>query len=165
MTRPLPAVAYNGLKTAWKLLVDDLGGVEATAAVTRVSSKGRISEYGALHTDRFPAIDVVLDAEHVAGEPRVTAALARALGYALTPVEPRGAGDLSVLLAELGRDVASLFADAATALRHTDLTDEERMRLARDLDEVSCAAAEARARLLPPPTSQGADPCRSIPRR
>lgn len=148
MTRQLAPAAYNGVKTAWKQVTGDLGGVEATAsAVDR--TKSLVSEYGTLHSDRFPPADVILDAEALAGEPRVTAALARAQGYILMPVEPRGAGDLALLLARLGRDVSKLFGNAAEALQDGVLTAAERDGLARDLDEVVRVVTETRMHLMP----------------
>lgn len=154
MSHQFAPETYNAVKTAWKLLVGLLGGVDAaSAAVDR--AKSRISEYGTPHTDRFVPVDLVLDAERLAGEPLVTAALARAQGYALLPVQPRATGELAVVLAELGRDVSKLFGDAALALHHSEPTPAEREALARDLDAVACVVTEARMHLMPAATSPG----------
>ncbi|MBW4089920.1 MAG: hypothetical protein HIU82_02255 [Proteobacteria bacterium] len=161
MQRPHAPVAYNALKTAWKCLVQDVGGVEAVAACTRVNLT-LVSQYGNVYGDRFAPIDVVMDAETVGGTPLVTAALARAQGYLLVPVAPRGAGDLSVKLAEIGRDVAALFATAASALGRAEPTDAERDALVRELDEVARVATETRMLLFARPGA-GADD-RRVPR-
>lgn len=140
-TRHLPAEAYAGVKTATRLLVQQIGGVDAFAACTR-ATRSMASEYGAPHGERFIAADIVLDAEAVAAEPLVTAALARAQGYALVPVTARGAGALAAKLSEIGRDVAALLATAATALSHAEPTPAERAVLIGDLDQLARVAQE-----------------------
>ena len=144
MIRQHAPSAYASLKSAWKVLVGRAGGVEALAAGTRVGIAS-ISGYGAQHmADSFPPADVVLDAELLAEEPLVTAALARAQGFSLIPVETRDSGDLAAHLVEISRGAAQLFADSACALRGPGPTAEERDRIARDLDVVARAALETR---------------------
>lgn len=131
------------LKTCWKLLVRDLGGIDAVAAATR-TTRSLASEYGNINNpDRFAPVDVVLDAERIAGRPRVTETLAVLQGFALVSIEPREAGDLAAKLAEFGRDSSTLFADAAIALAHGNPTDAERAALQRDLAEIQRVVAEA----------------------
>lgn len=152
MPRAHAAELYNGLKTAWKQLVGDIGGIDAVAACTR-TTRSLAGDFGSLNADRFAPIDVVLDAEAIAGRPHVTAALARAQGYMLLPLAPRHAGDLSRVLAELSSDVGRTFADAVAALAHPALSPDERATLIRDLDEVARVAAEARCLLQQPPAA------------
>lgn len=163
MTRALAAESYNGLKTAWKQLVGDIGGVDAVAACTR-TTRSLASDFGNVASERFAPIDVVLDAEAIGGRPHVTSALARLQGYALLPLVPRDAGDLARALAELSADVGRTFADAVTALAHPALAPEERATLIRDLVEVARVATEASC-LLQLPSPRPAPPARPAKRR
>lgn len=142
--RRLPEETYRSVKTATRLLREELGGVDAMAACTR-AVRSLVSDYGNPHSDRFMPADVILDCESVAGAPLITAALARAQGCALVPVGARGAGELAAQLAEIGRDVSALFATAATALGHGRPTAAERAQLLAELDEVARVAMETRA--------------------
>ncbi len=161
MQRPHAPAAYNALKTTWKCLVQNVGGLDATAACTRVNAS-LLSQYGNVYGERFAPVDVILDVETIAGDPLVTAALARAQGYLLVPVAPRGADALSVRLAEIGRDVAALFATAAGALARDQPTEAERDALARELDEVARVATETRMLLIARPGAAMDD--RRVPR-
>lgn len=136
------AASYNALKTAWKRLVHALGGVDATAACTR-GHRGHISEWGAVHSERFPPLDVILDAEAIAGEPFVTDALATAMGYRLVQVTPRSEGEVAIVLARVGKEAGDVFAAAAMALADGKIDDAEREALVRELRELERAAAEA----------------------
>jgi hypothetical protein len=139
----MSAIDQNSLKTAWKLLVRDLGSIDAVAACTR-TTRSLAGEYGNINNpDRYAPVDVVLDAERVAGQPRVTEMLALLQGYALVPVEPRAAGELAVKLAEFGRDASALFATAATALSHDHLTADERIKLSCELADIRRVITEA----------------------
>ncbi len=151
MSRSLPEEAYNAVKTGWKLLVRDIGGVDAVAACTR-ATRSLVSEYGNPASDRWVPADTILDAETIAGRPLVTAALARAGGFALMPIAPRSAGELAAKMAEIARDAAELFATSAIALTHPRLAEGERQALGRELDELIRAAAETRALILGPPS-------------
>jgi hypothetical protein len=140
--RQFAPAAYNAVKTGTKMLVQDLGGVDAAATVTRVG-RSQLSAYTMLTDERFIPADVVMDLEFAAGTPRVTAALARAQGYGLVPVEPmREKSALAVLLSRIGKDVGELFATSSTALSHPALTEAERADLIRELDDLRRAAAE-----------------------
>lgn len=146
MNRPHAAEAYFGVKAATRRLVTALGGIDAMAACTR-ATRTLASEYQSAHSERWIPADVILDGEMIAGEPLVTAALARAAGCALVPVALRGRGDLAVKLAEIGRDVATMFATSATVLAHGRPTAVVRSALIAELDEVARVALEARALL------------------
>ncbi|WP_325395490.1 hypothetical protein [Acidocella sp.] len=139
---------YNAMKTAMKLVIADLGGIDAAASCTRVG-RSQIADYGVSGKDTFAPADVVMDLERVGGTPHVTAALARAQGYMLVPIDmPRERGVLASLMAEIGRDVGELFATAATALAHDKLTDQERQDLLRELDTLRRVSSEAFAFLM-----------------
>jgi hypothetical protein len=141
-----PAAA--ALKTGWKLLVRDLGGVDAVAAATR-ATRSLASEYGNVHSERFVPVDVVLEAEVIGGSPHVTAALARAQGFELLPVVVRLDGTLAKELARIGRDIGDLFTRAANALGGGEISEADRAGMVRDLDDLRRTAAEALMLLAP----------------
>ncbi len=148
MVRKHSAATYNALKTAFKLLVQDLGGLEAAATVTRVQ-RSQLSDYSNINhaVPSFAPADIILDLETVAGTPHVTAALARSQGYELVPVEAHTDHELSVLMAHLGRDVSGVFATASEALADSVITEAEAHDLLRGLDQVCGAARAAMASL------------------
>ncbi len=137
------ASVYNSLKTAFKMLIADLGGLDAAASCTRVK-RSNLSDYGAPGKDFAVPSDVIADLETVAGTPRVTSALARIQGYTLVPIEFSGdQSALSVLLATMGKDVGELFATAAAVLAHGRPTDAERETLLREFDEIRRVSTES----------------------
>ena len=144
-----PAVG-NALKTAMRLLVQRLGGY-ASAELSCRATMSMLSDYGNPDCNRWAPVDVVLDVETVAGQPLVTAALARAQGYELVPVHPHGEGKLPRSLADIGREVGTLFATAADALADGVVTEAERLDLRRDLEALRRVCGEAMAILAMPP--------------
>jgi hypothetical protein len=142
MTQQHAPHVYAGVKTAWKLVVSRLGSLDAVAACTRISRSGA-SDYGNIHSDRFVPVDVLLDAETVAGDPLVTAALARAQGYELIPVSPIAESDLAIEMARLGADVADLFAQICEHLSGAPLSEQQRAKAIADLAEVKLVALRA----------------------
>ncbi len=143
MNRQFSPAAYNALKTGTKQVLADLGGADAAVTCTRVQ-RSQLYDYGNVAVDKFTPIDVVLDLERVGGTPHITAALARAQGYMLMPIEiARDRSELSALMAEIGRDFGELFATAATALSHDKLTEQERLDLVRELDNLRRVTGEA----------------------
>lgn len=95
-------------KTLFRVLVEDLGGLEAAAACCRVG-RSQLADYYALGSEAFAPIDVVADLEEARGEPVVTAELARQRGYSLLPIEARGDGELNEGVAKLGREMNEVF--------------------------------------------------------
>ncbi|MDD2794382.1 phage regulatory CII family protein [Acidocella sp.] len=133
----------NGLKTAFKRVVADLGGLACAASCTRVSPS-HLSDYGNVESDKMPPLDVVLDLELISGRPHATSALAAMQGRALVVVEPlRAKSDLAVLMARIGQDAGVLFGDISTALSHRRISDRERRKLQDDLRELIDASREA----------------------
>jgi hypothetical protein len=133
----------RAVKTAWKLLVAKVGGVEAAAACTR-ASRSLVSDYGNYESPRFAPGNAILDVEEIAGEPLVTAALARARGYELVMVEtPLAAGQLASLVAEFSPVIGELFATLAHALTHKNLTPDELADLLREFGDAHRVAGEA----------------------
>ena len=147
-----PDLGHAAVKTAWKLLVRDLGGVDAVAACTR-ASRSLASEYGNVQGERFAPVDVVLDAEAIAGVPHVTATMARLGGYELIPTLADREGSLAAELQLVASSSATLFADAAVALTHPNPTDAERERLRVDLERLIRVARVAQAALGGAPAS------------
>lgn len=143
MTRQHAPSVYNAVRTAVKRLIGALGGLDATAACVRVG-RSQLSQYGDVNSDRHIPVDVVLDAEALAGEPFVTAALAYAQGYRLTPIDPQKSGDVRLAALRVGRDVSQLFVDMTAALADDHLNDVERGVLATDLDAVIRVATQMR---------------------
>lgn len=133
---------YAATKTAWKLLVGRLGGTEAVASCTR-ATRSMASDYGNIQSERFVPVDVLLDAEAVAGEPLVTAALARAQGYELIPVSPVSDCDLAIELARMGADNADLFAQVSAHLAGAPLTPAQLGKALADLNDLRLVIARA----------------------
>ncbi len=147
MNRRHAEAAYNALAIAFRLAVEDAGGLEAAASLTRVQ-KSQIAAYGDVNQqDRFAPADVVLDIEAVTRRPRVTATLARLLGYELVVSDTTAAHEVPALLARIGRDASAVFADSAHALAGRALTHDERARLLRDLTDLRFAAGALHAAL------------------
>ncbi len=141
----------NALKTAFKQVVVMLGGLEAAASCTRVA-KSQLSEYGSVQADeRHAPIDVVLDLERIAGEPLITAALARAQGCLLLPVELVGDNDIARALQLVATDAGRTLADAMRALSG-DMGEAERRTLQIDLGDLVRAANAALSIITRPPT-------------
>lgn len=142
MSRPFAETSYNGLKSVFKRVIDDVGGIDAMAGFTRVG-RSQLDSYSNRFVPKFAPIDVVLDAEKIGQTPHVTTALARAQGYELVRVENRGADRLAVELARIGRDIGDLFANATTLLAGGKVSDKERLALIADLDDLGRASREA----------------------
>lgn len=126
------------LKTAVRLMVQQLGGLDAAKSCTRVGTSN-LAEYASVHHPaRHAPIDVVLDLELIAGEPHVTAALARLQGYRLEPIAPVNSGDVVSPAQRLVRSTADLAAQLLDALADNTITTGER-------DALLDVAAQARA--------------------
>ena len=114
------------LKTAVRLTLHRLGGLDAAATCCRVGATN-LQQYGSqAHPDRHIPADVILDLELIAGEPLITAALARAQGYRLEPVTARQTGDVVSPAQRLGRAAAELSAQLLAALEDHSISPAER---------------------------------------
>jgi hypothetical protein len=141
MSRPFTETVYNSLKSAFKAVIDDVGGLEALASSTRVN-KSILHDYANRFSAKFVPVDVLLDAEMLGQAPHVTAALARCQGYELVPVQSRSADKLSVELVRIGRDTADLFSNATKLLAGGTVSASERAAMIVDLDDLARAARE-----------------------
>ena len=81
--RHLDPESYAALKTAFRVLVARVGGVDAAASVTRVGKSAIADYYNLDKPESFAPADVIADLEAVAREPFVTATLARLSGCRL----------------------------------------------------------------------------------
>ncbi len=136
MSRQFAPEVFNALKTATKLVINALGGLEAAATCCRVG-KSQLSDYCNINGDKFILADVTMELERVAGTPFLTAALALTAGYTLVPIEPlRERNTLAMLLSAIGKDTGELFATAAMALGHAQPTDDERTRMLAELSDL-----------------------------
>lgn len=131
----------NGLKTAFKRVLADLGGVDAAASCSRIG-RSQVSDYGNITSDKMPPIDVVLDFEAITGQPHITAAMAGALGYELMPTDTRPAHELAALLSRISLDNGQLLAQAAHVLASKKITSKQRHAMARELTDMVQAGRE-----------------------
>ena len=145
--RQHPEVAYRGVKAAVRIAVRNAGGIDAAASATRVN-RSLVSQYQSNETERYIPADVILDIEFVAGEPTITAALARAQGYELRTIGHDAPMDVTVMMARIGREASRAFSTLAEAMGDGLLTAEERYRLAADLDALIGAVRRARVALV-----------------
>lgn len=136
----------NALKTAWKMLVHMIGGVDATAACTR-ATRSMVSEYGNVHGERWAPIDVILEAERIAGEPLVTAALARAQGFKLVPLSAQETAGIGDTLERVAATSSTFLTSTVRALADGHVSESENTELDRGLDDLERAAQTARAAL------------------
>ncbi len=79
------ASVYNSLKTAFKMLIADLGGLDAAASCTRVK-RSNLSDYGAPGKDFAVPSDVIADLETVAGAPRMPQPIRTAMAIWLSGI-------------------------------------------------------------------------------
>lgn len=141
------AMDLAALKTAARRLVAAVGGLEAAASVCRHNKTALAAAYDPHQPDRFVPADVVADLELVAGQPIVTAVLARLSGHALVPVGAADGVEAQALVAvfrgssEVGEAWAAALADAR-------LSGGERQAVADRLLALQAACMQAVAVLL-----------------
>lgn len=130
-----PALEDRALKTLFRALVTEAGGLDAAEACVRVG-RSRLAEYYHLHGNAFAPVDVVARLEAIVGRPLVTAELARRAGCALEAL-PAGAaaGRIDVLLARVGAEIGQVNAAYAEALADGGLCADDNARLAREVAE------------------------------
>jgi hypothetical protein len=137
----------RAFKALFRALVDRCGKFEAAALCTRVGTS-QLHNYTDMHSDQFAPVDVVADLERVAGEPLVTAELARRAGFLLIPLPADGQGRLAKDMAQLGREMGEVFAAYAEAMGNDGRMDAaESEQVERELADVARIAAGAIATL------------------
>lgn len=105
------------IKTATRLLITRVGGLEAAASVCRLAASALSECSSRNHLERMLPLDVALQLEEVAGEPIVTAALARIQGRSLASPDPGAvpavANAVGAVVAQAGALAAQLIAAQA----------------------------------------------------
>ncbi len=142
--RRLPAESYASVKTATRLLREELGGIDAMAACTR-AVRSLVSDYGNPGSDRFIPADVILDCERVAGVTPVTEALARAQGCAVVRLTAAGASDALGQLVAVQRAIGTLHGAIGGVLARSRVGEDERGHIVALLEQAAAAALTARA--------------------
>ena len=127
------------LKTAWRMLVRRMGGVDPAGAVVG-AQRSHVSEWGAGTSERYVSVDRVLRAEMDSGEPLLTAALAAAQGYRLERMDAASDASVGPLAARVAQEVGEAFGALATAQADGVITPSERDVLLREFAHVSAAA-------------------------
>jgi LmbE family N-acetylglucosaminyl deacetylase len=139
------ATGREQLKQATRLLVVQLGGLEAAASLTSVG-KSQLSQYQLSHAEMTAPIGVVADLEAALGEPVVTRTLARLAGCDLVPsgAAPAPVQPLEIvadLQAGLGRLAESVLAMERDGVRsHAEI--EECRRVTQAIVEAAGRALE-----------------------
>jgi len=156
--RPTQPRDIRAIKTATSALIEECGGVEAAATITRVG-KSQLSDYANPHKpDVVIPADVAADLEATTHAPLITAVLARLTHHQIMPLPEAVRGDELRACAEALRVAAeagvTLFDAAADGL----LDDAEHGVLDANLGALVAATLRARALLAgrPLPLGQGA---------
>lgn len=141
---------YLRLKAATRRLVDEAGGQESAASITRISSHATVGRYCRTQDTEFAPIDVIADWEADTGNPLVTRALADLAGLIVIP-KPSVEGD-PVWVARLGalaKEAGEAIARVGEALGDGTITAEEskRLSLREQMSDVLRVAAEMEAAL------------------
>lgn len=142
-----PAAEDRALKTLFRCLVEEAGGLDAAAACVRVG-RSRLAEYYALDGDAFAPVDVVARLEAITGRPLITAELARRAGCALAPVAAANPLRIDVLLARIGAELGQVHAAYADAMGDGGLCAQDRARLAREAADARNALDQLLGALL-----------------
>ena len=138
---------HRSLKALTRVLVTACGGLDASAACVRVG-RSQLANYHDMQSDQFAPVDVVAELEAVAGEPVVTAELARRAGCLLVPIPAEGDGLLAKDMAALCREFSEACGAYAEAMGDDGRVDvAEAERIARELGDVVRIASAALAHL------------------
>ncbi|WP_291295837.1 hypothetical protein [Elioraea sp.] len=120
------------IKTALRVLIREIGGVEAAASVVG-RAVSRVSDWqNHAKPNDLPSLDQVLALEAVAPRPRITEAMARAAGWRLEAVGQGDVAPASVVTAagrlmQAGGQVA---VEVGAAIADGSLTEVERIGIA-----------------------------------
>ncbi len=140
----------QGLLTATRRLVDDVGGIDAASAACRLGRSALARHYAPTQSETMP-IDVVAALERASGTIPVTTALARLAGHALVPLSTApGEPELLRRLGELMRAAGEACAAGAQALADGALSPPERAALSEQLHQVVSAGSGLMAWLAQP---------------
>lgn len=144
--RQLDDIEIRSLKTAFRALIQRVGGLDAAATVTRVRPSQLAAYYDPHQAQQLMPCDVVADLERVAGELLVTAQLARLAGHMLLPMAP-AFGSESRAIGQVFQESGELGARWASAMEDGQLDEAELERVLTELADLQRAAARAIALL------------------
>jgi hypothetical protein len=134
---------HRSLKTLFRALLARCGGLDAAASCVRVG-RSQLANYTDMHSDQFAPLDVVAELEAVAGEPLVTAELARRASHLLVPAVADCDGPLAASMAHLAREMGEVFAAYATAMGNDGrVSAVEADQIERELGDVIRLATRA----------------------
>lgn len=148
-TREHAPADYAALRTAWRVLVREAGGLEAAAAATGAAVSRLQAGYDPHQPEKFPRADHVADLERVTGQPLVTFHLARLSNCTLLPL-PAAQGDAGAAIGAVLRGAGELGGRAAEAMGDGNLSAAERAALVERLGALKRAVATAEAVLAGP---------------
>lgn len=135
---------HRALQALFGELLDRVGGVHAAAAALHYPASHLSEAANLAQPGRGPRADHVAELEAIAGEPLVTAQLARMAGCTLLPL-PHAEGNDGAALAAVLRNAGELGGQVAAALSDGRLSAEERAALVAGCDTLGRAVAHARA--------------------
>ncbi|MCB1516104.1 MAG: hypothetical protein KDJ19_00595 [Hyphomicrobiaceae bacterium] len=131
---------YRALKTAFRMLVAEMGKQTYAAEVTRVE-QAAISKYGAPHDfEHFPPVDVVADLERHSGDPVVTSLMAQLQGGVFVKLPTGGMGEVELSLAQCSKEFSDVVQQWAFAIADGTFTRAEADDLLPEVDELIEAA-------------------------
>ncbi|NKE43555.1 hypothetical protein HB662_02120 [Roseomonas frigidaquae] len=140
--------SLRALKTAFRRLVADVGGLAAAEACVRVSDSQLSRYYDQADLATFPPADVIAQLEAIAGEPVVTAELARLRGYRLARLGQVDSSMLTAAVAEFARHAGGVPATLCESLADGKLSRAEADSIgrlaahqARQLEAIAAKAA------------------------
>lgn len=140
--RELPRRDYLAIRQAERDLVTACGGPSNAARHTRISQQAisRCLSADEEHALRFLPIDVVADLEAACGQPIVSRAVASLLFFVLVPAPEAlrvsgGALDLVQKVSALLAEVSDVSGGVAESLRDGAVSNDERVRLHREVRE------------------------------
>lgn len=136
------------LKAASGRAIERAGGGTLFSDQTRVEAPV-LSKYKAIHEETaFMPIDVAVDCDMVAGAPIILSAMASTLGYSVAPMAPERVRYAPELVGSLIREAGEASAVILEAMADGKLTEAERAKIAKEIDQAAMALWKLRASLL-----------------
>ncbi|MFC4169571.1 phage regulatory CII family protein [Teichococcus aestuarii] len=123
------------LKTLTRLLIEQVGGLEAAATYTRVN-RSVLSGYQNPHQPHFMPVDVVGRLEHAARRVPITEELARRAGYSLVQPGEVATESVPLLMARFSQEAAELHQAFAEGLADGELCARDDAALEREVTHV-----------------------------
>lgn len=136
--------SHAALKTAFRLLVRDVGGLEAAASLTRVRTS-ELARYYDPASASWPPADVVADLEAASPAPHVTAVLARLAQHRLAALGglAEAGSSRAIALASTLHRTGEFCTEYAVSLADGHINAAESARLADLLSRLLVEAEQA----------------------